>query len=150
MMGCGMYKMRKKAMEQAIPSIYLESGDNRRLPMPLVGQSVVTHEEMGAGQIQTMAEQAVAVGHRRFVSKPGEREVELGNALRNKIGDGTIYYDDIFVSSVILETDFSKLRLRKSLVETLKNLGQTYLSLLLLNSPCAIKTELQTKKFTCL
>ena len=49
------------------------------LLMPVVGQGVVTHEVLGAGQIQTMVEQAVAVGHRRFDSAPGEREAELGD-----------------------------------------------------------------------
>ena len=59
---------------QAIPNVWLDNG----VMMPVVAQGVVTHEEMGAGQIQTMVEQAVAAGHRRFDSAPGEREVELG------------------------------------------------------------------------
>jgi len=124
-------------MKQAIPNVVLDTG----LLMPVVGQGVVTHEVLGAGQIQTMVEQAVAVGHRRFDSAPGEREAELGNALRNKIADGTVEYSEIFIVSKVPFTHRGKVKLRESLVSTLKNIGQSYLSLLLLNSPCAIKED---------
>lgn len=132
-MGCGMQKM-KGNMRQVIPNVALDNG----LAMPVVAQGVISDEEMGAGQIQTMVEQAVAVGHRRFDSSPGESEVELGNALRNKIGDGTVLYSDIFVSSKVLDTHHWKNKLRESLISTLTNLGQPYISLWLLGSPCAL------------
>jgi len=64
-----------------------------------------------------------------------------GNAIRNKIADGTVEYSDLFICSKVPDTHHGKGKLRESLVVTLRNIGQRYLHMLFLHSPCPIKED---------
>jgi len=104
--------------------------------MPVIGQGIVTHETMHAGQIQQLVESAIDAGHRHFDSAPGPRENELGKAIHKKVKEKVIAFSDIFITSKL--SNSSHENVRECCENTLASLGVPYIHLYLIQSPCAV------------
>ncbi|XP_014256015.1 aldose reductase-like isoform X3 [Cimex lectularius] len=83
---------------------------------------------------------AIDVGYRHIdTALYYQNEKYIGQAIRDKIQDGTIKREDIFITSKLWNTFHRRDLVEKSLSESLKDLGMDYLDLYLIHWPISFK-----------
>jgi len=113
----------------AVPMVKLNNG----LEMPIVGLGTWKSKP---NEVKNAVIYAIEAGYRHIdCAYAYQNEDEVGAALKEKFGDGTITRKDIWITSKIWNTFHSKDRVEICLRETLKNLGLEFLDLCLIHWP---------------
>ncbi|XP_055345300.1 aldo-keto reductase family 1 member C15-like [Paramacrobiotus metropolitanus] len=128
-------------MAQSVPYITFNNG--QRAPMLGLGTSQFSFVE-GKGPVSSCqgtreaVETAIDIGYRLFdTALVYENEVEIGKAIRNKIADGTVRREDVFVTTKLWGTFMDPARVLDGLKLSLKNLQLDYVDLFLVHVPTA-------------
>jgi aldehyde reductase len=100
---------------------------------------------LGFGSMRTNKEAisaAIDLGYRHIDTAYFYRnEKDVGDAINEAISDGKIKREDVFVTSKVFPTFFSKGRVIKSAKQSLETSGLEYLDLLLLHAPIVLQDD---------
>ncbi|CAN2390908.1 aldo-keto reductase family 1 [Pristimantis euphronides] len=113
--------------------------------IPVVGLGTYAPEEVGCHNCSpSLAEEAVKValevGYRHIDSAfIYGNEVEVGQAIREKIADGTVKREDIFYMGKLWNTNQAPERVLPALKRTLKDLQLDYIDCFLIHTPVEFK-----------
>ncbi|GLV32462.1 uncharacterized protein CBL_00828 [Carabus blaptoides fortunei] len=117
----------------ASPTIKFSNG----YTFPIIGLGTY---KSNPGEVEQAIKDAIEVGYRHFdCAYMYGNESEVGAAIREKINDGTVKREDIFVTSKLWNTFHSKELVVPSLKQSLENLGLDYLDLYLIHWPYGFK-----------
>merc|ERR1712048_319443 len=127
--------MGKSKMSSKInyPSITLPNGKT----MPQFGLGTWLSEP---GQVKAAVEHAIDIGYRHIdCAYCYQNQNEVGEAIKNKISQGIIKREDLFITTKLWNTYFRKENMREGLEANYNELGLDYIDLILLHWPTAFK-----------
>lgn len=108
--------------------------------MPVLGLGTSAPHEAGKSKVEGAIKTAIDVGYRHIDSSCVYlNEEEIGRAIQKKIADGTVKRDDIFFSSKLWLTFFRPELVQTALEMSLRKLQLSYVDLLLIHFPIALK-----------
>lgn len=94
---------------------------------------------------------AIDVGYRHFdTAYAYENESEVGQAIRDKIADGAVTREEIFITTKLWNTKHEPEKVEAACRESCKNLGFDYIDLYLMHWPFAFKERADPNDFWCL
>ncbi|XP_067008365.2 aldo-keto reductase family 1 member B1 [Anabrus simplex] len=93
-----------------------------------------------AGEVGVAIKEAIDIGYRHFDCAMFYRnEAEVGNAIRDKIADGTVTREEVFVTSKLWNNFHRPELVVPTCKKTLQDLGLDYLDMYLIHWPVAFK-----------
>jgi alcohol dehydrogenase (NADP+) len=105
--------------------------------MPIVGLGTW---KSAPGEVYAAVREAIRIGYRHIdCAMIYGNEVEIGNAIRDAIGDGQVTREQLWITSKLWCTAHGRENVVPALVKTLKDLGLAYLNLYLIHWPMALK-----------
>ncbi|XP_057354100.1 putative aldo-keto reductase family 1 member C8 isoform X3 [Manis pentadactyla] len=108
--------------------------------MPVLGLGTGASDEIPKGKTREAVKVAIDVGYRHFdASYVCQNKEEVGQAVREKIADGTVKREDLFYTTKLWATFFRPELVRPALERSLKELQLDYIDLFLINVPFAMK-----------
>ncbi|KAI5262156.1 Aldo-Keto Reductase Family 1 Member C3 [Manis pentadactyla] len=108
--------------------------------MPVLGLGTLASEEVPKSRAREATKVAIDVGYRHFdAAYVYQNEEEVGQALREKIADGTVKREDLFYTTKLWATFFRPELVRPALERSLKKLQLDYVDLFLIHVPVAMK-----------
>lgn len=120
------------------PDSYVVLNDGHK--MPVIGFGTYTPETYTKEQAGEGAKVAIEVGYRHIdCAFIYGNEVQVGQAIRSKIADGTVKREDIFYTGKLWSTSQTPERVRPNLEHSLKDLQLDYMDLFLIHSPLEFK-----------
>ncbi|CAL4119158.1 unnamed protein product, partial [Meganyctiphanes norvegica] len=119
-----------------VPSLTFNNGKK----MPIIGLGTWNFWQGESGQVGNAVKTAIEAGYRHIdCAHVYKNEEEIGQAIRDKIKDGTVKREDLFVTSKLWQTSHSRTAVVTALKTTLKHLGLDYLDLYLIHWPFGYK-----------
>ncbi|XP_077119118.1 aldo-keto reductase family 1 member C1-like [Ranitomeya variabilis] len=121
------------------PDSYVVLNDGNKMPVIGFGTGANTakYTKEQAGESTKVA---IDVGYRHIVSAFLYRnEVQVGEAIRSKIADGTVKREDIFYTGKLWGNNHTPERVRLGLEKSLKDLQLDYMDLVLIHTPVEFK-----------
>ncbi|XP_019628788.1 PREDICTED: alcohol dehydrogenase [NADP(+)]-like [Branchiostoma belcheri] len=120
-------------MAATVPLAALSSG--HKMPLLGLGTSESTSEQ-GINAVKT----AIDAGYRHIdTAWMYKNEKEVGQAIKEKIAEGKIKREDVFVTTKLFITFNRPEHVREAMMQSLGNLGLDYVDLYLIHSPMAFK-----------
>lgn len=120
------------------PDSYVVLNDGHK--MPVIGFGTYTPETYTKEQAGEGAKVAIEVGYRHIdCAFIYGNEVQVGQAIRSKIADGTVKREDIFYTGKLWSTSHTPERVRPALEHSLKDLQLDYMDLFLIHSTLEFK-----------
>lgn len=120
-------------MPQLAPKIKLSNG----FEMPVIAMGTYKALE---GEVYEAVKAAIDIGYRHFdTAFAYQNEAEIGRAIREKIAEGKVKREDIFVTSKLWTTEFSIEKVVPACKGSLDRLGLDYIDLYLLHWPMAMQ-----------
>ncbi|GAB1297889.1 Estradiol 17 beta-dehydrogenase 5 [Apodemus speciosus] len=108
--------------------------------MPVLGFGTFASKEVPKSKAMEATKVAIDVGFRHIdAAYFYQNEEEVGQALRDKIADGTVKREDLFYTTKIWSTFFRPELVRQCLERSLKKLGLDYVDLCIIHIPIAMK-----------
>lgn len=116
-----------------VPTLTLNNG----VAMPVFGLGTW---KSPPGQVGAAVRHAIAVGYRHIdAALVYENENEVGAAIAEKIADGTVRREDLFVTTKCWSTNHSKAAARRCLLASLASLRLDYVDLYLIHWPMGFR-----------
>ncbi|XP_011500525.1 PREDICTED: 1,5-anhydro-D-fructose reductase-like [Ceratosolen solmsi marchali] len=117
-----------------IPTITFNDG----YKMPMFGLGTYMSK---SGEVREAVKYAIEIGYRHFDTAAFyENEREIGNAIREKIDDGSVTREDIFITTKLWCNSHKENEVVPACKESLRNLGFDYVDLYLIHWPFAFKS----------
>lgn len=108
--------------------------------MPVLGFGTVASDDVPKSKAAEATKMAIDVGFRHIDSAYAyQNEKEVGQAIRDKIADGTVKRGDIFYTTKLWATFLRPELVRPALERSLKNLQLDYVDLFIIHIPTAMK-----------
>ncbi|XP_073506340.1 aldo-keto reductase family 1 member C1-like [Phyllobates terribilis] len=108
--------------------------------MPVIGFGTYAPKTYTKQQAMEGTKSAIEVGYRHIDGAAMyDNEVEVGQAIRAKIADGTVKREDIFYTGKLWGNNHTPERVRPALEKSLKDLQLDYMDLFLIHTPVAFK-----------
>lgn len=108
--------------------------------MPVLGFGTFASEEIPKSKATEATKVAIDVGFRHIdAAYFYQNEEEVGQALRDKIADGTVKREDLFYTTKIWTTFFRPELVRQCLERSLRKLGLDYVDLCIIHMPTAMQ-----------
>ncbi|XP_008057661.1 prostaglandin F synthase 1-like [Carlito syrichta] len=108
--------------------------------MPVLGFGTYATEDTPKSKVAEATKVAIDVGFRHIdAAYFYQNEEEVGQAIREKIADGTVKREDIFYTTKLWITFLRPELVRPALERSLKKLGLDYVDLFLIHNPLALK-----------
>ncbi|XP_069314935.1 aldo-keto reductase family 1 member C15-like isoform X2 [Eulemur rufifrons] len=108
--------------------------------MPVLGLGTYAPEDIPKRKAGEATKVAIEVGYRHIdAAYIYQNENEVGEAIREKIADGTVKREDIFYTTKLWATLFRPEWVKPALERSLKKLQLDYVDLFLIHIPCALK-----------
>ncbi|XP_073423578.1 aldo-keto reductase family 1 member C1-like [Dendrobates tinctorius] len=121
------------------PDSYVVLNDGNKMPVIGFGTGVDTAKYTNE-QAHESIKLAIDVGYRHIDGALVYRnEVEVGQAIRSKIADGTVKREDIFYTGKLWGNNHTPERVRLGLEKSLKDLQLDYMDLFLIHTPMEFK-----------
>ncbi|KAJ8680125.1 hypothetical protein QAD02_015912 [Eretmocerus hayati] len=118
----------------AVPTVALNDGHK----MPMFGLGTYLSK---SGEVGEAVKYAIDVGYRHIdTAFFYENEKEIGEAIREKINDGTVTRDSLFVTTKLWCNSHKENEVVPACKQSLKNLGLEYVDLYLVHWPFAFKS----------
>ncbi|CAJ0956596.1 unnamed protein product [Ranitomeya imitator] len=120
------------------PDSYVVLNDGNK--MPVVGFGTYAPDTYTKEQACESTKVAIEVGYRHIdCAFLYGNEVQVGEAIRSKIADGTVKREDIFYTGKLSNNNQTPERVRPALERSLKDLQLDYMDLFLIHSPVEFK-----------
>ncbi|XP_077122958.1 aldo-keto reductase family 1 member C1-like [Ranitomeya variabilis] len=120
------------------PDSYVVLNDGNK--MPVIGFGTYAPDTYTKEQAGESTKVAIEVGYRHIdCAFLYGNEVQVGQAIRSKIADGTVKREDIFYTGKLSSNNQTPERVRPALVKSLKDLQLDYMDLFLIHSPVEFK-----------
>jgi aldehyde reductase len=111
---------------------------NNGVSIPVLG--LETYQRHNPGEVKNAVREAIDVGYRYFeCAWINENEAEVGKAISEKIHEGAITRDDVFVSTKLWNNFHARSLVSEMLRCTLKTMGLAYVDLFLIHWPMGFK-----------
>ncbi|XP_069807221.1 rho crystallin-like [Dendropsophus ebraccatus] len=108
--------------------------------MPVLGLGTYAAPDVPKIQAEEATKIAIDLGYRHIdCAYVYNNEVQIGNAIRAKIADGTVRREDIFYTGKLYSTFFNPVLARKGFEKSIQDLQLDYLDLFLLHWPFSLK-----------
>ncbi|XP_015112512.1 aldo-keto reductase family 1 member A1-A [Diachasma alloeum] len=118
---------------QAVPKIEISNGHF----MPMFGLGTYLSV---AGEVERAVKYAIDIGYRHIdTAFYYKNEKEVGDAIREKIKDGTVKREDLFVTTKLWNTAHAEDKVLPTCKKSLENLGLDYMDLYLIHWPVAFQ-----------
>lgn len=125
-------------MPQVVPKIKLSNG----FEMPAIAMGTYQARE---NEIYDAVKAAIDIGYRHFdTAYLYQNEAEIGRAIREKIAEGKVKREDIFITTKLWNTEFAIEKVVPACKKSLEALGLDYIDLYLLHWPMAMKYSTET------
>ncbi|XP_013174289.1 PREDICTED: MATH and LRR domain-containing protein PFE0570w-like [Papilio xuthus] len=113
---------------------YLELRDNSEMPVIALGTALLDKR-----LIRHVVEAAIDMGYRAIdTAFIYGNEKEIGEAINNKINDGTVKREDLYIISKLWSTYHRKDLVEKACRQSLNNMGLEYFDLYLIHNPMSL------------
>ncbi|XP_073423577.1 aldo-keto reductase family 1 member C1-like [Dendrobates tinctorius] len=120
------------------PDSYVVLNDGNK--MPVIGFGTYAPDTYTKEQAGESTKVAIEVGYRHIdCAFFYGNEVQVGQAIRSKIADGTVKREDIFYTGKLSSNNQAPERVRPALEKSLKDLQLDYMDLFLIHSPVEFK-----------
>lgn len=107
--------------------------------MPIVGLGTY---KSGTGEVEKAVKDAIDCGYRHFdCAWFYGNEDEIGKAIKDKINEGKVKREDLFITSKLWNNFHAKNKVVPMLKETLQSLQMSYIDLYLVHWPFAFKED---------
>ncbi|XP_073506339.1 estradiol 17 beta-dehydrogenase 5-like isoform X2 [Phyllobates terribilis] len=145
------YRIYKKTARERIPDVsdprrkmelregsYITLIDGHK--MPVIGFGTYAPRQFPKNLAEDGVKVALEVGYRHIDSAfIYGNEAEVGQAIKQKIADGTVKREDVFYTGKLWSTFQAPDRVRPALEESLKDLDLDYMDLFLIHTPIELK-----------
>ncbi|CAG5057651.1 unnamed protein product [Parnassius apollo] len=119
----------------AIDTMYQELRDGSRMPVIALGTALLDKR-----LVKHVVEAAIDLGYRAFdTAYIYGNEREIGEAIKEKIEDGTVKRDDLFIISKLWSTFHRRDLVEKACRTSLQLMGLAYFDLFLIHNPMSLK-----------
>ncbi|KAL6446186.1 hypothetical protein ACFW04_001075 [Cataglyphis niger] len=124
-----------------IPTVTFSNG----YKMPMLGLGTYKSVNKDAGRA---VKEAIDLGYRHIdTAFFYGNEKEIGEAIREKIEDGTVTREDLFITTKLWNNCHKEELVVPACKKSLANLGLEYIDLYLVHWPFAFKVSINVKKF---
>ncbi|XP_035893330.1 1,5-anhydro-D-fructose reductase-like [Anopheles stephensi] len=121
------------AMSKQVPTVRLCNGHE----IPVLGYGTYLAQQ---GQCVELVKKAIDIGYRHIdTAFLYENEVEIGQAVRDKIGEGVIRREDIFVTTKLWNTFHDPQHVAEAFRRSYDMLDLSYIDLFLMHSPMGLR-----------
>ncbi|XP_034827950.1 aldo-keto reductase AKR2E4-like isoform X1 [Maniola hyperantus] len=114
---------------------------NNGLEMPMVGLGTYSRKAE-PGQFRQAVEWAIELGYRHIdTASSYKNEVEVGEGIANKINEGLVKREDLFVTNKLWNDSHAKDAVVETLKESLRKMKLDYLDLYLIHWPISVNAN---------
>eukprot|EP00745_Piridium_sociabile_P002293 TRINITY_DN114014_c0_g1_i1.p1 TRINITY_DN114014_c0_g1~~TRINITY_DN114014_c0_g1_i1.p1 ORF type:complete len:322 (-),score=75.99 TRINITY_DN114014_c0_g1_i1:67-1032(-) len=108
--------------------------------MPVVAYGTWTVWQSKPGEVQSCVKAAIEAGYRHVdCAWVYDNEEEVGQAVREKIEEGSVKREDLFITTKIWDNHHARERVKQNVEKSLKKLQTSYVDLLLVHWPTSFK-----------